>query len=225
MNFPASQVILPPVSTTPTQFTAGFKRFLLAAVLVALGLGILVVPKVWSLGALNGVIAVGMLLAADLGSGVAHWAFDRWGDESTPVIGPNLIRGFRLHHTDPLGITRHSFVEANGGTALGAIPVLVVALLSSPVVAACCFWLALFVFFTNVIHGWAHGNAPRLVGWLQRAGLLLPPEHHEAHHRSPHDCAYCITTGWFNPLLDRAGAWGRLERLITATLGIVPQRG
>ncbi len=209
----------------PTPFTAGFKRIELGAIVLAGVLAVGAMPAVATLGVMNLALAFTMLLLADLVSGVVHWMFDRWGTPETPIVGPNLIRTFREHHTDPLGITRHSFVEANGGPALGSIPILVVGLASPAIVTAGCFWLAGFVFFTNVIHSWAHGQPPRLVRWLQARGVLLSPEHHAAHHTSPHDRAYCITTGWINPLLDSTNAWERLERLVTATVGVVPSRG
>ena len=209
----------------PTPFTAAFKRIELGAIGLAVGLAVASLPAVTTVGMLNLALAFTMLVAADLVSGGVHWAFDRWGTTNTPIFGPNLIRTFREHHTDPLGITRHSFVEANGGPALGAIPILIVGLWGPAVVTATCFWLAIFVFFTNVIHSWAHGQPPSPVRWLQRRGVLLSPEHLAAHHSSPHDRAYCITTGWMNPLLDSINAWERLERLITATVGLVPNRG
>lgn len=210
---------------TSSLFTPAFKRVELAAILLAVGLAALYGPRVLAAGWLNLPIALLMLLAADLVSGVVHWACDTWGDESTPLLGPNIIRSFREHHTDPLGITRHSFVEANGGPALGALPILVVGLLWASPASVALLWLAAFLFVTNVIHGWAHGGAPRPIRWLQRAGLVLSPRHHAVHHRYPHDKHYCITVGWINPLLDRVQFWERLERAITWGTGAQPFRG
>ena len=71
---------------------------------------------------------------------------------------------------------------------------------------------ALFVFCTNQFHKWAHTKNP--AGWvrlLQRAGLILSPEHHAVHHAAPRDKYYCITVGWMNPLLDKIRFFRFLE--------------
>jgi len=63
-------------------------------------------------------------LAADLGSGLLHWACDSFGSASTPVIGQALIRPFREHPVDPQAMTRHDFVETHGASCLAALPFL-----------------------------------------------------------------------------------------------------
>ena len=63
-------------------------------------------------------------LAADLLSGLAHWAFDSFGSASTPIIGKSFIRPFRAHHADPEEMTRHDFVETHGSSCLAALPLL-----------------------------------------------------------------------------------------------------
>lgn len=213
------------MSSKPPLFSAGFKRLEVLAILSALALGCLYIPRLLAVGLLNFPLALLMLVCADFLSGVAHWAFDRWGDEKTPLLGPNIIRSFREHHTDQLGITRHSFVESNGGPAMGALPVLVLGLLLPSIYTVCFMWIGLFVVMTNVFHAWAHGRAPAVGRWLQQKGLVLGPAHHARHHKSPHDCAYCITTGWCNPILDYFQVWARMERMITATTGVEPCRG
>ena len=214
-----------PVSASSTPFSMGFKLVEACAIVGAALLGLRLLPLVIDAGVLNVPVAPLMLFGADVLSGVVHWAFDRWGTVETPLVGPNLIRTFREHHTDPLGITRHGFVEANGGPAMGAIVLLGLGYFVPPTFAVAAFWLGAFGFFTNVVHAWAHGAAPRPVRWLQRAGILLSADHHDAHHRAPHDRAYCITTGWANPLLDRLRVWDRLERAISAATGVEPCRG
>src|SRR5690606_8054390 len=69
------------------------------------------------------------------------------------------------------------------------------------------------VLMTNQIHKWAHAphRAPAAVRFLQRAGIILPPGHHLRHHRNAHDRAFCITTGWLNPVMDR----GRFYDVLT----------
>src|SRR5688500_6002999 len=51
---------------------------------------------------------------------------------------------------------------------------------------------------------------PAFIGWLQAWGVILSREHHE----SPYDTYYCITTGFWNPLLDSTRFFERVERLI-----------
>jgi hypothetical protein len=162
--------------------------------------------------------AIGIALAAltgyifsDFLSGFVHWAGDTVGDESTPVFGPNFVRPFRYHHVDPEDITRHDFVETNGNNCIVAAPVLMLVLFLLPATTGMLFYFctfiactALFVFATNQFHKWAHTKNP--AGWirlLQRAGLILSPEHHSIHHSAPRDKYYCITVGWMNPVLEK----------------------
>jgi len=158
-----------------------------------------------------GVSVLGGYLAADFISGFAHWAGDTVCDETTPFLGPNFVKPFRQHHLDPKDITRHDFVETNGNSCVVAVPVLCLLLLFMPRTPGSGFYAgtvlasaALFVFCTNQFHKWAHADwRPLPVRWLQRAGLILSPQHHQIHHGAPHDKYYCITVGWMNPLLTR----------------------
>jgi hypothetical protein len=183
-------------------------------------------------------LAVGCALLAsywmsDLVSGVVHWAFDRVFDESTPWLGPNFVRPFREHHDDPMGITRHDFIELNGNTCIAVAPVLVVALVAlDPVRAArsdsyegtaAIFAVAFIAFFatwtvmTNQFHKWSHQvNPPRVARMLQRHHIVLSRVHHAAHHRPPFDTRYCITSGAMNGWVDRSGVLRRVESWIQA---------
>ncbi|KAL7952199.1 Kua-ubiquitin conjugating enzyme hybrid localization domain-containing protein [Trichoderma compactum] len=161
------------------------------------------------------------ILAADVVSGIVHRGADNWGNGTWPGIGPAFIRPFRDHHTDPRSIARHGFF----------IPALWVAssALGSPdrvsALAAATFWLsfAFFCGYTNQFHCWAHvENPPMLIRRLQDAGLLMSRQHHHLHHIRPHDCYYCITTGWMNRPLTAIGFFEGLERAITAITGAVP---
>lgn len=161
------------------------------------------------------------IVLADLASGVVHWLADTWFDAATPVIGRLVIAPFREHHRDPGAIARHGFLEVTGNNALACVPGLA-ALLAWPfaeerpelpraLVEATALATAAAVGATNHLHRWAHAaRAPRFVAWLQRRGLVVSPAHHAAHHRTL-DCAYCVTTGWLNPLLDENRLFRRLE--------------
>ncbi|MBX3252186.1 MAG: fatty acid desaturase family protein [Myxococcales bacterium] len=171
------------------------------------------------------------LLAADLVSGVVHWAFDTWGSVDTPVLGRLAIRTFRHHHIDPKAITRHDFVETNGHNAMLSIALTLpgLALANDPEVPALVplllFTSALFVATTSQFHKWSHmDEPPKLVALLQRIGLLLSPAAHDVHHRAPHERAYCVTTGWLNGPLDRLRLFRLIERVVTRVTGAVPRR-
>ena len=76
-------------------------------------------------------------------------------------------------------------------------------------------FLCLAAFLANQFHKWAHMEAPpAFAGWLQARGVILSKEHHDIHHESPYDTYYCITVGFWNPLLDRTRFFERVERLI-----------
>lgn len=162
-------------------------------------------------------------LAADLASGIVHFLADNFGSPETPFLGQGFVLPFRQHHVDPLGITRHGFLEANGNNALVCLPVLVPVVLFLPVtesrtgyLAGVFFFVMLSaVFFTNQAHKWAHmDRVPAPVAFLQRTGLIISKPHHDVHHTSPFDTHYCITVGVWNPLLERIGFFPRLERFI-----------
>ncbi len=142
-------------------------------------------------------------IAADLLSGVAHWAFDRFGSVRTPLVGPAFIRPFREHHVDPAAMTRHDFVETNGSSALACVPVLGLALYAAPACQAFLVFLCLGILVTNQCHKWAHAeHPPRLAAALQRAQIILNAKMHARHHTPPYRSHYCTASGWLNPLLN-----------------------
>jgi len=164
-------------------------------------------------------------LAADLLSGVVHWAFDTWGSVHTPLVGARFIRPFREHHWDPHAMTRHDFVETNGSSCLAALMLLGVAgalPADSGVWAmthAIFVFVALGVVITNQCHKWAHlplAEVPRPVRLAQRLRLILRPEDHLRHHVRPFDSHYCTAAGWLNRPLAAIGFFRALERAIIA---------
>jgi len=167
-------------------------------------------------------VGAGYLLA-DLLAGTVHWIADRFFEPDTPILGAMLIAPFREHHDDALGITRHDFFEVSGNNAFVTIPVValvaVLADTTGPIpsfLSALGAAMTLFLFLTNQFHSWAHSpTPPRAVSRLHRAGIILTPKRHARHHRGNHDQAYCVTSGWLNPVLDRLGIFERLERLFS----------
>lgn len=197
------------------------------------GLGALLVALALRLGAsrptgaalVASVVAMPLvaIVAADLVSGLVHWACDRGLDPTWPVIGPLVVAPFREHHERPEAMTRHGHLELCGNNALALQPLHLAAwrpLAAGPDAAAFALDLFLLVFaaaiaLTNHVHRWAHaGRVPPAVRALQRAGLLLRPGAHATHHRPPYDRAFCVTTGWLNPLLDRTGLFVKVERAL-----------
>jgi len=168
-------------------------------------------------------------IASDLVSGIVHWLCDRYGDERTPVIGPLVIAPFREHHVDPQILARKDFFDAASSNAWLSLSVLVPwVAFGPPLEGALAIFLAGFavslgagVFLTNTFHQWAHqANPPRAARWLQVLRVAISPERHARHHASG-DAAYCVTTGFCNPALER---WRVFERLERATALFTPHR-
>jgi hypothetical protein len=165
------------------------------------------------------------VLGGDFVSGIVHWAADTYGSEDTPLIGPSLVKPFRLHHVYPRDICTHGLVETTGNVCILAVPVLSGCLYlmwlmpQSGLLAFSVFSFALTAaatIGTNQFHKWAHQESPSaLARWLQRKRLVLEPQHHKLHHTQPFNVNYCITNGWLNPLLNKLQFFRRLE----ATLG------
>jgi plasmanylethanolamine desaturase len=176
-------------------------------------------------------LAVGFIAgftAADVVSGVVHWFCDRYSHPRARLIGPILIAPFREHHRDPAALARHGLLECNGNNCLAATPLLVLAWWSlapptgrdalTALQTGVASGLALTLCASNQVHAWAHApNPPRLVRALQRAQVLLAPEHHAVHHRGGR--AYAVVCGWSNAWLDVV--LPRVERVLTA-LGARP---
>ena len=164
------------------------------------------------------VIAVIAYLAADFISGFVHFLADNFGSSEMPILGPGFISGFREHHVDPKGITRHDFVDTNGNNSLVSLPFMLLAWLVVPMettvggyfFGAFFLLVCLAVFLTNQFHKWAHmEDPPSLALWLQRRGLILSEEHHDIHHASPYDTYYCITASFAAPATSLAAAFAK----------------
>ena len=167
--------------------------------------------------------AICAFYCSDLLSGIVHWAFDRYGTENIPVLGPNIIKSFRDHHKNPQGICGHNFLETNGDNCIVCLPLLVVGLILDPTDQL--FWVSLFFctsiggILTNQFHSWAHEeNPPNIAIFLQKTGLILSPEHHEKHHSGEYDSNYCITNGRMNPLVERTRIFQHFEAIFPPTL-------
>jgi ubiquitin-conjugating enzyme E2 variant len=78
---------------------------------------------------------------------------------------------------------------------------------------------------TNLLHRWAHDpNPPAVARALHRLGIVLTPARHANHHAPPYAAAYCVTSGWLNPLFERLRVWTRAEAVLIA-IGLPVSRG
>lgn len=204
-----------------------------AVAIVTAGLAVLVY-RTWrdSASGADSIAVAAMLTAgyvmSDLLTGFVHWFCDTFFDETTPIIG-GLIAPFREHHRDPLLMTRHGFLELTGSSFRGLAPLLLIFVWlgeALPVfLQAFALALGSGAVATNLLHRWAHEPAPpTVVRVLQRLGVVLTPERHSRHHAPPYAAAYCVTTGWMNPLCERLGIWSRAEAALVA-LGLPVSRG
>ena len=206
---------------------------LLAVAVVTALLGVLAL-RVWSEihspveASRAAVILAAGYLVADLLTGLVHWFCDTFFDETTPIIGPGLIAPFREHHRDPLLMTRHTFLELTGSSFRGLAPLLALFVWRGDMVPAFAnafvFALSVGAVSTNLLHRWAHDPAPPVIArGLQRLGIVLTPERHARHHAPPYVAAYCVTTGWMNPLCERLKIWSRAEAVLVA-IGVPASR-
>ena len=218
-------------------YQASHRRYELASIVFTSTASIWLLVRILESRVLSGwwvpLAALVGMLASDFTSGFVHWMFDTWGSVDTPVFGRLAIRTFRHHHVDARAITRHDFVETNGhnfglcsGVAVvGALWVRPeTATLFDVFLGMSALGLVVFTCLTSQIHKWAHmTQRPRFVKLLQRARLIISPEHHASHHAAPHTRNYCITVGWLNGPLRAVRFFETLERVISAVTGAVPR--
>lgn len=165
------------------------------------------------------------LLTADLLTGIVHWLCDTFFAEDTPLLGRTVIAAFREHHVDPSAMTRRAFLRVSNSNIIGTTVLLAVlsclrVLLDDPPSAFADVWVtsaASAIMATNQFHKWAHlSEVPVVVARLQRFRVILSPTEHTRHHSGDHSRAFCVTTGWLNPVLDGARVFAACERAVSA---------
>lgn len=146
-------------------------------------------------------------VAADFFCGAIHWYCDERADAAWKWIGPTIIRPFRDHHEHPDALTKHDVFELCGNNAIAGVAILGATVPWAslvPHLAVGIVAFALAILATNVFHRWAHTAEPGLiVRALQKTRAVLSPAEHAQHHAQL-DRAYCVTSGWTNPILDAA---------------------
>ena len=179
-------------------------------------------------------VAVGLFIG-DFLSGVLHWAFDTWFDET---MGPlsRMVVIVREHHIYPQNIFRYGFRDEAGPVSVASLgftaPIYLVVMTGAgaPSVVALaailtCLVVSLCMALMLQCHKLGHEKTnSRILLALQRAGLLMSPRHHFCHHRGQHDTHYCLINGWADMVMDRIGFWRWAERMIAASTSAAPRR-
>lgn len=154
-----------------------------------------------------------VMVTVDFLSGLVHWLFDTRIPPGPGLLGRAAVN-FLDHHVQPARTAEVGFAATAWRVALCvSLPLLLVALwLPVGAAQAWAYWLGALSLVVAQAHKQAHRRRPgRLARILQRLHLSLPPVAHRAHHRD-HRRAYCVFTGWCNPLLDRVDFWRCLAR-------------
>ena len=171
------------------------------------------------------------LFLADFFSGGVHWFTDTWFDE---IVGGRVIAIAREHHLYPRHIVGYGFRDYVAYSSWPSILVIgpILLFLTLAIQASlltfnlvCIFSvIAAIMSFGTYAHRLGHIRAESpILRFLQRAHLLMGPQHHAVHHRGNHDIRYCVVNGWANHVCDRVGFWRGLEKLIEMTTGAVPR--
>ncbi|HYC89961.1 MAG TPA: fatty acid desaturase CarF family protein [Thermoanaerobaculia bacterium] len=167
--------------------------------------------------------------AADLASGLLHWAFDTWFDEEMTFLR-RMVLQVREHHVYPNRIFHIHFLHDAGTLSWIAFLVTTPAiglsiLLDAPAVVLASVVFSILLVTMLAFHKIGHrARQPRWIVLLQKARLLISAAHHSRHHGGNHDFNYCLINGWADDTLGRAGLFRALEWGIARVTGAVPRR-
>lgn len=143
---------------------------------------------------------------ADFVNGFIHMMMDNAADY-TSVIGP-LVAAFHRHHHVPRYRDRPAWVVFLAENAmknwLAVYMVLLVAVIAY-LPAGVAFTLLAFSLlssFAELSHYLCHNSTHPVVRALQRARIILHPDHHRHHHEAD-NTHYAFLNGMTDPLLNR----------------------
>lgn len=194
------------------------RNLLLVALLIASALTATDIVRHESPSPVHSVVAVVMgIYLADFVTGLLHLWADTIPLSAVSVRERSLKEwiafGFHYHHANTANWNENDiyFAAILRAGLLFYVPVAGPAVALSrylpPLATLGLLAMGNFGLITQLSHAAAHGrwnSSPsinRLVRFLQRAGILLPPEMHRAHHTG-FDGNFAILTGWSTPLLN-----------------------
>ncbi|MES2886609.1 MAG: fatty acid desaturase CarF family protein [Pseudomonadota bacterium] len=165
------------------------------------------------------------VVAADLVSGLVHWAEDAYvrfkPNRRVPLLN-QIAHDNMLHHRRPREFLQRSWWASSWDLVLlGALVILGAWALNVLNTAVLLF--VVLACNANQLHKWAHCNPrenPRLVTWLQRLKVLQTPRHHGRHHAGERNSHYCVVTNVLNPVLERLSFWTFLETVLAGVFGL-----
>lgn len=144
-------------------------------------------------------------ILADFVNGVIHMLMDNTEDY-TSVIGP-LVAAFHRHHHVPRYRDRPVLVvycAENGMKNWLAVYMVVLVAVLGYLPAAVAFTLLAFSLLSSVAelsHYLCHNSTHPFVRALQRARILLHPDHHRMHHEAD-NTHYAFLNGMTDPLVN-----------------------
>jgi len=164
-------------------------------------------------------------LVVDWISGLVHWCEDTYGSPSTPFVGRRITKPNLRHHFNPRSFVHNSWF-ASAELLLWACAFALLVAWSLGRLGPMVVVAAILGANANQVHKWSHRTPAengRIVGALQRVGVLQSPRHHQRHHLGARNSHYCVLTNLLNPVLDRCRFWRGLERVIASTVGLTPR--
>jgi plasmanylethanolamine desaturase len=161
-------------------------------------------------------------LITDFISGVVHWLEDSYGHPNMPVVGRYITKPDLLHHYQPRKFVSNSWLSSSD-LLLVLSSVALLGAVSLGRLGPMVFLGAVLGVNANQIHKWCH-RTPRengaLIVLLQRLRLVQTPRQHHQHHVGKKDAAYCVLTGFLNPILDGCRFWRVLEWVVFAVFRV-----